>query len=140
MTFQPLARSLVGGFEIRPLFLARFAQDLERGPPTLDLLLDSIGIGLGAYRTWHNDGYCDTPAEQRPCRDEGMELSTGFELALLPQHDAPFLGLRVALRWSLDEQSAAFDVPAPTTLTTLSLGYRHLFDLHLAEATDRLPP
>jgi len=137
---QPLARSLVGGLEIRPLFLARFAEDLERGPPTLDLWLDSIGVGLGIYRSWHTDGSCSTPAEPRRCRDLGMELSTGFELPLLPQHDAPFLGLRVAMRWSLDEQSAALDSLAPTALATLSLGYRHLFDLHLTDAADRLPP
>jgi hypothetical protein len=137
---QPLARSLVAGLELRPLFLARFAEDLERGPAMVDLWLDSFGIGLGVYRSWHNEGYCNPPGDLRPCRDLGMELSTGFELPLLPHHDGPFLGLRIALRWSLDEQSAAFDGPAPSSLTTLSLGYRHLFDLHLVDAADRLPP
>ena len=34
---QPVRRSLLGGVELRPLFLGRFAEDLERGPAHLPM-------------------------------------------------------------------------------------------------------
>jgi hypothetical protein len=36
------------GLDLRPLTLARIFQDWERGPRTLDLFIDSIGLELGA--------------------------------------------------------------------------------------------
>ncbi|MEI2687854.1 MAG: hypothetical protein V9G14_17700 [Cypionkella sp.] len=44
-----VARSFAAGLELAPLFLARYASDLERGPARLDLLLDSIALGVGAF-------------------------------------------------------------------------------------------
>jgi len=143
MAAQPMARSLVAGLEVRPLFLGRFASDLEQGPAVLDLWLDSWSLGLGVLHVWGGDD-CgaapDDPAPERVCGGFGMEGSTGFELPLLPRHDGPFVGLRLALRWPGDTGSAAVEAPGPTTLVTLTLGYRHLLDVHLVDAADRLPP
>jgi hypothetical protein len=40
--------ALALGLDLRMLTLARIFQDMERGPRTLDLFLDSIGLELGA--------------------------------------------------------------------------------------------
>jgi hypothetical protein len=42
-------RVLSGGVDVRPLFLPRFALDLEQGPSALDLALDSISLSAGAF-------------------------------------------------------------------------------------------
>ncbi len=130
---QPLARALSGGVELRPLFLGRWGQGLERGPAHLDLLLDSIGLGLGVYGAWLRPSDCGAG-----CPDHGMETSLGFELPLLPQANTPFIALRGAVRWSLRAPQTMEAMPSPTGLLTLSLGYHHLFETHLVDAGDRL--
>ncbi len=136
----PLARSVVGTLELRPLFLGRFAQDMERGPAHLDLFVDSFALGLGVYASWWREALCGGAAS---CTDHGMELALGFELPLLPRASSPFLALRGALRWSLLDpapfDSALPERPRTTGMLTLTLGYRHLFEVHLVDASDTLP-
>ena len=117
---QPIARSLAGGVELRPLFLGRWAQDMERGPAHLDLWLDSLSIALGSYGSFMRDDY-------------GMEASLGSELPLLPQASTPFIAFRAGLRWSLREPREAV-----AGMLTLSIGYHHLFQTHLVDAGDVL--
>ena len=46
--FGPTRNDALGlGLDLRPLMLARIFQDWERGPRTLDLFIDSIGLELG---------------------------------------------------------------------------------------------
>lgn len=121
---QEVRRRVAGGIELKPLFFGRFASDLERGPATLDLWLDSTGIDLGIYRAWLNDAACAAS-----CADHGMEIFLTSALPLLPRYNAPFVSLRVGLRWSLahvpGEPSAELPRVAPAAL--LSLGYERLF-------------
>lgn len=42
------------GLDIRPLFLPRWALDLEQGPAFADLLLDSISVSAGPVFTYEN--------------------------------------------------------------------------------------
>jgi len=56
------------GIDLKPLFLPRFARDYERGPATLDLLLDSISLSAGAYFAGR--------------RHRGSETERGFEAGL----------------------------------------------------------
>lgn len=51
------ATHVVGAVEVRPLFLMRFFLDLEIGDAWLDLLIDSLGLELGA--TWARAGEDD---------------------------------------------------------------------------------
>lgn len=44
-----LERVVFVGGELRPLFLTRWQADAEFGVPVLDLVLDSLSIGAGAY-------------------------------------------------------------------------------------------
>jgi hypothetical protein len=136
----PLARSIVGAIELRPLFLGRFAQDMERGPAHLDLFADSFGLGLGIYGSWQSERQCvEMPMGRlpRPCRDLGMELSVGAEIPFLGRANSPFVGLRAAVRWSLvDAPPLQQDLP-PQLMLTLSFGYHHVLLVHLVDAGDR---
>lgn len=77
--------------DFRPAWLARFTNDLERGPRWLDLLLDSIGVELGA--AWvrpgealgHGGGF-------------GFVLGGGAELPLVWSRGDGLM-LRVGARW-----------------------------------------
>ncbi len=134
---QSLHRSLLVAVEVRPLFLGRWAKDMQRGPAYLDLFVDSLALGLGLYRSWLRPGHC--PPNSAVCRDDGMELSLGLDMSLLPQADTPFIALRGALRWSLQDRSASLDAPPIQGMVSLSLGYRHLFAVGAVDAGDPLP-
>jgi hypothetical protein len=131
-----MTRSVAPGVEIRPLFLGRFAQDLEHGPAYADLILDSFGIALGGYVAWPPPGDC--AAAPGPCPDHGMELAVGAEVPFLPQALTPYVAVRAAMRWSLAGRTAAVDAPPPEALLTLTFGYRHLFTTHLVDVGDTL--
>ncbi len=128
---QPTARSVSGGIELRPLFLGRFARDLEQGPAWLDLFIDSWALDLGIY----------TAALKAPAGaaeplhwDTGFEFGTGAELSLLPKINSPFIALRAALRWSLSYAPSWRDAHHDTSgYLMLSLGYHHLFAAFLVD-------
>lgn len=55
-------RSLLGGgVSFRPLFLPRFALDLEQGPARLDLFLDSLSLCMGPYSGTGKRGHFQRP-------------------------------------------------------------------------------
>ncbi len=100
------------GVDIRPLFLARWKDDLERGPEFFDLMLDSISLRLGAY--WAEpDG--DVFGKQR-----GFEASLGFGVPLSGASQGLWLRARGQLRWP--EQ----DSPEPSILLTLGFHFATL--------------
>ena len=141
----PMRRAIAGMVELRPLFWGRFSENMEQGPAFLDLFVDSFAIAVGMFGAWPRSRFCDAeatsaaPPPGRGCPDYGMQAGLGFELPLLPRASAPFIGLRGAMRWSLRERSAAFDAPPISGLLTLTPGYRHLFETHIVDASDRLP-
>lgn len=133
---QPTARSMAVGVDVRPLFLARFASDLERGPALLDLWLDSLSLNLATVARWMNAGHCSAPTER--CWQSALQLGTGMELSLLAQAESPFVGLHGALRWPITP--AGFDGDRsrrPNAMVTLTLGYRLVVAAHLVDAADR---
>jgi hypothetical protein len=116
---------IAGGIELRPLFLARFVSDLERGPALLDLWLDSFGFALGAYSEWSG-----APACAIGCRNEGLEFAGRMALPLLPEATGPFLGLRVGARFPLE--GPRLDATNGTeAFGMLSLGYEHVLGMGL---------
>jgi hypothetical protein len=58
------------GVDLRPLFLPRFALDLEQGPAWLDLTLDSLSLSAGAYFA--------QPQQSRSLREPGFERDDDF--------------------------------------------------------------
>jgi hypothetical protein len=127
-----VARSLLGAVEIRPLFLSRFTQGLQRGPARLDLFIDSFGLALGAWTQWERAPDCADD-----CQAHGMELSLGAEVPFLPQVSSPYLAIRGGVRWALSDLEAGGSPPAVSGTLTLTLGYHHVFAIHLVDAGDR---
>lgn len=64
------------GIDVRPLFLPRFALDLEQGPSFLDLTLDSLSLTAGSYFA------SSLPHQPAPPRHRGFGERRGFETGL----------------------------------------------------------
>jgi len=91
-------RRLGLGVDLRPLFLPRWTQDWERGPAILDLMLDSLSLGLGAS--------FDQPSGRGFGVRRAFEASLGFGVPLAGLGPGPWLEARAALAWpNLGERS-----------------------------------
>lgn len=84
-------RRLGLGVDVRPLFLPRWTQDWERGPAILDLMLDSISLGLGAS--------FDQPLGGDFGDRRAFEASLGFGVPLAGWASGPWLEARAAMAW-----------------------------------------
>jgi hypothetical protein len=126
-----VARSIAVGVLLTPLFLVRYASNLEQGPARLDLFIDSIGIELGAF--W------DAPRGGALRPDPGLELGFVVGFPILPQVTGPFLGLRGALRFRADDIAGApsGDILDRGAVLSLTLGWHQLVQAHLADGADR---
>ncbi len=99
-------RVLSFGVDLRPLFLPRFALDLERGPAWLDLALDSLSLTAGAY-------FASPPAReaaatrQRDFGDQrGFETGLGLSLPLCGSARGLWLDARAERRFADRGQGA----------------------------------
>lgn len=98
-------RSFSVGSELRPLFLPRWLLGKQRGPAWLDLTLDSICVGFGAY-------FAQVAAPGEDTR--GVWLSTGAGVPVFGRASGPWLELRALRRWpdpgaeSVDAHNALF--------------------------------
>jgi hypothetical protein len=106
---RPL-RVLSTGIDLRPLFLPRFALDLQQGPAFVDLLLDSLSLSAGAYLARPDDAAF---ADER-----GFDLGVGGGVPLLAEASGPWLEARAERRFA-DRADGAW-------LFTLSVAYRTL--------------
>jgi hypothetical protein len=112
------ARRLSVGIDLRPAFVPRWAKDMQQGPGFVDLLVDSISLGLGAF--WAE------PRDAAFGDSRGFELSLGFGLPLFARAPGLWLEARGLLRWP-DGDSAA-----PAALVLLS--WHTLFESPIAAA------
>jgi hypothetical protein len=85
------------GVDLRPAFIPRWTENMQQGPGMLDLALDSISLGVGAF--WAHPEAGDFGDAR------GFELSGGFGLPLLGRASGPWLEARALGRWP--EQSVA---------------------------------
>ena len=126
---EPL-RLILSGFEVRPLFLARFLQNKELGSPRFDLLIDSIALELGAFVAQPAFGGFGDSA--------GLSFGLAAEFPLLPRVSTPFIAFRAAFRWSREALSAAdtstIDVRA--FVFTVAFGYQAIFHTHVVDMGD----
>jgi hypothetical protein len=84
-------RSFGLGVGLRPFFIPRWGNDLDRGPAIVDLTLDATTFDMGVL--WAADqGGSFTQAA-------GIELGLGTEVPLAGQAAGPWIGVRGALRW-----------------------------------------
>lgn len=94
---------VVGAIEARPLFLARFFQDMEVGDSWFDLLLDSIGVELGVAwaRAGERDdglafllgGGVEVPIYLRRARGVALRLGVRHVVARASWQNAPAGGI-----------------------------------------------
>lgn len=126
---EPL-RLAIAGFEVRPLFLARFLRGAEIGWPRVDLLIDSIGFELGAFVAQPAFGDFGSSA--------GLSFGLGAEFPFLPQATSPFLAVRAALRWSREALSAAdtTTVDVRAFVVTVAFGFQGVFGGHMVDVGD----
>lgn len=129
----PYARMLSFGFELRPLFLGRYALDYEKGPPHLDLFLDSLALVIGA--TWSSPK--EAEFDERP----GIELGLSMEVPLLPQASGPYVGVLGLARWSADDiaGTASRDFLDRGSTLVFTLAWHQVFEAGLVDFRDPAP-
>jgi len=113
-------RRLSFGVDVRPAFVPRWAKDMEYGPGLVDLWIDSISLGLGAF--WAEPSGADF-GDRR-----GFELSLGFGVPLFARASGLWLEARGLLRWPEG------DTAEPAALALLS--YHLLFESPITRHED----
>lgn len=98
------------GIDLKPLFLPRFALDLEQGPALLDLALDSLSLSAGAYAAQPGSGAFGD--------ERGFDLGLGFGLPLCAEARGLWLEARAERRFA-DRGDSAW-------LFTLAVAYHEL--------------
>ncbi|WP_437602837.1 hypothetical protein WMF28_14540 [Sorangium sp. So ce590] len=127
-----VARSIAGGVFIQPLFLARYARNLELGTPWLDLFIDSVALGVGSF--WESSPGAGLAPEP------GVELSLSLDVPLLGHATGPFLGVRGALRWRGSELAGGVSPrDEQRALVSVTLSWHHVVSAHIVDAGDRAP-
>jgi len=126
-----VARSLAAGLRISPLFLGRYASDLEHGPPRLDLFVDSIGFEFGAF--W------SAPRGGSLRASPGIELGLVASLPIFPSATGLFVDVRGALRYRPEDLGgASAPIADRGAFVTLTLGWHHIVRTHIVDAGDTL--
>lgn len=126
-----VTRSFSTGVELRPLFFARFAGNLQSGPPVLDMAIDSLAIGIGAH--WTSPSGTDSASP-------GLELGAGFEVPLFREASGPWIGVRGVLRWGASD-FAGTTGPASDrgALALFTLSWQQRVTARIADAGDIRP-
>jgi hypothetical protein len=119
-------RSLSIGTELRPLFLPRWALGLERGPAWVDLMLDSLSLGFGAFFVDAGSGFSDS---------RGVWLSLGLGFPVLGDASGPWVEVR-ELRRIPDH---AYYDSEPHNALFLYVSWHHVLQLASAEAAESDP-
>lgn len=121
--------STTTGIELRPLFLARFLNNLEQGPSVLDLSLDSLGLRAGAILSSR-----PFAEPKRP----GFELMLSMGMPLSQKAEGPWITLGSGLRISNSNdprvESQRF---ADMLFVSVSLGWQSFFDMGIVDPGDR---
>ena len=101
---------------------------MERGPALADLVLDSVGLEVGAFF-----GALDgSPAERA-----GLHLGLGVEVPLAARASGPWLRLGGALRWTAPRLEGQDDRGTRFLLFTLGVAWHQVVGAHLVDAGDR---
>jgi hypothetical protein len=126
-------RVVAVGFELRPLFLARWLDGHELGVPRLDLFFDSLGLELGMFFEQPSGG----PFGATP----GLQASLGFEVPILARGSGPWMAFHGGARWS-DGSLEGQPIAAPTDralFLSVTLAYHQFFAAHIADTRDTAP-
>jgi hypothetical protein len=123
-------RSFSTGVEVRPLFLARWALNVAKGPARLDLFADSLTFQFGA--AWQQErklGFREIPA---------FEIGLGLEFPLLASASGPFVGVLGALRLDDPEGRDPRDLLEQGSQIVFTLSWHQILKTGLVDFNDRL--
>lgn len=127
------ARTVSAGLELRPLFLGRWATGRELGLSWLDLLIDSVGLELGACFEQPPVGGFDG----RP----GLEAGLGLEVPIVPRASGLWLDIHGGARWA-DEVLGAGQLRGASSgaaFLTVTLAFHQRLATHVVDVNDRAP-
>lgn len=124
-------RAFAMGVEIRPFFLARWANGYETGNPWIDLSIDSLGLELGAVFV--------EPKGRSFGKNPGLQAGIGFQIPVLGRATGPQIGIHAGGRWSTaslagDTINAAGDRSAYLLLT---VAWQQVFGASIVDLGDR---
>lgn len=124
-------RAFATGIELRPLFLARWANGYELGNPWLDLAIDSIGLEVGAaFVEPRGRPFGKTPS---------LQAGIGLQVPVLGRASGPQIGVHAGARWSTaslagDTINLAGDRSGYLLLT---IAWQQVFGAHVVDLGDR---
>jgi hypothetical protein len=127
------ARVLVGGLEVRPLFIYRWLQGYETSRAWLDLAIDSLGLELGAVAM--------QPAGMPFASQSGVQAGVGLELPILGEATGLWLGVHGGIRWG-DLAIAAGTVSSTddrSAFVSLTLAWHQVVVAHVVDVGDEAP-
>lgn len=124
------------GVELRPLFLPRFLKNMETGPPTLDLALDSLSLRMGPVMASRGPFAHGTP---------GFEFDIGAGIPIGGRVDGLWINTSLGFRWSNATMAGARSDPESgpesgadhTLLWSLTLGWQSVFHAGVVDVGDR---
>jgi hypothetical protein len=126
-------RVLSTGLELRPLFLARWLTGLESRRARVDLVLDSLGLELGATFA--------QPAGTSFGSRAGLQAGLGVEVPILAQASGPWLGFHAGVRWS--EAALASGVVSSADdrsgFVAITLAWHQVVVTHVVDEGDEAP-
>ena len=136
------------GVEVRPLFLPRFLQNLQIGTPTLDLMIDSLALRMGAV----------TAQSGSLSRRPGLEALIGFSIPLMANASGLWIHTNLGLQWSpygIDSSTSGagkshsdprrdppgqlpndFNDRQPVAVLSIALGWQSVFSTGLLRGPD----
>jgi hypothetical protein len=126
-------RVLTTGVELRPLFVLRWLTGRELRRARVDLLLDSLGLELGATFA--------QPAGTSFASRAGMQAGLGLEVPILPRATGPWLGFHAGVRWSDTALASGVVVNADdrSAFVAITLAWHQLVVTHLVDVGDEAP-
>jgi hypothetical protein len=127
------ARLLVGGLEVRPLFLYRWLQGQETSRAWLDLAIDSFGLELGAFAMQPQGTSFGSQA--------GVQAGLGIELPIMADATGLWIGLHGGVRWSEAELTTGV-VNGPddrSAFLSITLAWHQVIVAHVVDVGDEAP-
>jgi hypothetical protein len=126
-------RLLCAGVEVRPLFLYRWLKAHETQWQRLDLLIDSVGLELGAVFA--------EPPRAAFASQLGLEVALGVEMPILDRAMGPWVAFHGGLRWSDEELASGVvrDASDRSAFLLVTLAWHLVEATHLVDLGDEIP-
>ncbi len=121
------------GFEVRPVFLLRWLEGLETRRARLDLMLDSVGLEVGATLSESSaHGFASNP---------GIEVGLGFEIPVEAAATGVWVGVHGGIRWGADALGfeEVRDADDRAAYLAVTVTWHQAIEAHVVDIGDRAP-